>query len=228
MTHVQIGEQDISDRYLMRKLSEEMEAEFVEHYLACPECVERLEVGRETIAAVREASARGQAQQFVAGRRERRFIPAPAWGLAVLLVVAGVWVGVLRRSAPKPPESPSGKQSRPVAESGAAAALPVVTLESYRAGAVAGSKLAAATAAKAFLLRLDLRGLQSYDQYTVEIVGDAGARAWSKDGIVPSGDAVEVKVESAPLVPGAFWVRLRGRRADGGAEFLREYSLQVE
>ena len=229
MTHSQIEEHNIIDRYLMRQLPAESETAFVDHYLACPQCVEKLEAGRETLAAIREACAGGLPERLGARRRGRQFILAPAWGLAALLVVAGVWVGVVRRPSPGRPENQSRGAARRAAESSAAGGLPVVALDSYRTGAAEAPKVPSTIAAKAFLLRLNLRGLSSYKQYTLEIVNDSGAQVWLKEGIARSGsDALEVKVEGAPLVPGAFWVRLAGRRPDGSAEFLREYSLLVE
>jgi anti-sigma factor RsiW len=43
MVHQYIEEQNITERYLMRKLSTEERTRFEEHLIDCPECLGRLE-----------------------------------------------------------------------------------------------------------------------------------------------------------------------------------------
>jgi hypothetical protein len=43
MDHQYIEEQNITERYLMRRLSVEEQARFEDHFIDCPECLERLE-----------------------------------------------------------------------------------------------------------------------------------------------------------------------------------------
>ncbi len=107
MTHSEIEAQDVLDRYLMRRLPEEVAEEFEAHYLACWQCLEKLEAGRDGIAAIREASTGELRVRRGKKSREWRFVPAPAWGLAALLAVAGVWAVAVWRQAPKPLETPN-------------------------------------------------------------------------------------------------------------------------
>jgi hypothetical protein len=213
MTHTQIEEQDIVDRYLLKRLTPEVEAEFEEHYLGCRHCLNQLENSRETMQAVRGAGV----EEVPARRLPGWLMPVPALGLAAAMAMAVIYVSV-RRPAPAPVEP---RASAPPA----AARAPVIELQSYRSGQ---DRPATVRADAGFTLRLDLRGLAAYESYRVEIVGEAGEPAWRQDRVAASGpERLEVRVEPARLQPGAYWVRLTGAGAAGRAELLREYSLLV-
>ena len=213
MTHSQIEQQDIIDRYLVRKLSPDVEAEFEDHYVACPECVDKLQLERQAIAIISETFAEGGTEP--AGRRF--FFPLSAWGLAAALSAVAVYVTAARRAPTPQVESPRSALS-----------LPVVELESYRAGATQIPKMTPELAKSAFLLRLDLRGVSTHEAYSLTIVNDSGEHVWSGAATVPSGsDWLQVRIEGARLDAGAFWVRVSGLRAGAKAEFLREYSLII-
>jgi len=66
MEHHHIEEQNIPDRYLMGKLSDEERAGFEEHFIDCRECLDRLETTEDFRGALRavaaEDAARGYAQ----------------------------------------------------------------------------------------------------------------------------------------------------------------------
>jgi hypothetical protein len=228
MTHSQIEAQEIIELYLLQRLTAEAQAEFEEHFLNCRQCLEKLEGEQESIDAIREACT---TFPFEAGQKRWRasplwrfWLPLPMWGAALALGVAVVCVMVISRSRPgAPPEVASQRAGA------STRALPVVALESYRSGTATNAAIAAPAAAKPFLLRLDARGLEVYEQYSVAIVGDSGQPVWSGKGGIARADHdwLEARVEQAPLRPGNYWVRVSGSRAGGAAELLREYSLVV-
>lgn len=228
MTHSQMEAQQIIELYLLNRLTAEAQAEFEEHFLSCPECLEKLEWEQESIDGIREACAAvpfepGEKRSRASGRW-RLWLPLPAWGGALALGAAVVYVAVGGRPRPSVPQSQaSHRAARP-----APAALPVVALESYH-GAAGGVAIAVSVAARPFLLRLDGRGLELYDKYSVAIVDDSGQPVWSSDAAMARGnrDWIEARVDQAPLGPGSYWVRVHGSRSGGAARLLREYSLVV-
>lgn len=219
MTHPQVEQQDIVERYLMDQLPPELKTEFEEHYIGCRNCVDELESTGRWIDVVRKAFA---AENEQTNRWGRRFlVPLPAWGLVAAAVALAVYVGVGRHQAPRPPAA-----TWEIARNAEPANLPIVELETYRTGRDEQARIAA-SAAGAFRLRLDLRGLKTYEQYLVRIVSDSGEAAWSSQDARPSGTWLEATVDGARLKAGSYWVRVFGVEAGGQPEFLREYSLVV-
>ena len=228
MTHAEIDQKDLIDLYLLGRLPPEVEAAFEEHFLACRECADRLEANRETVAITMEAFALEDAEPMEKHEPRRGWhfrLPAPVWGLAAMVAVAAVYLTLAPHAVRLPPQRAPERIEPAVAP----ARPPVLELESYRAGATRGARITAAVAAKPFLLRLDLRGLDRYDNYTASVVGNAGEPVWSTAAIARSGaDWLEVEVSNARLPAGVYWVRLSGERADRETKLLREYLLRVE
>jgi hypothetical protein len=208
MTHTEIEQGDIVERYLLGRLSPDQEAEFEEHYLGCADCCERLKEDRRVIGLVRSGASgwerRGSLRRFWAA-------PAPAWGLAAALGAAAVYVSVvLPPSVVRTPQAPAVQS----AQSG----RPVVELSAYRAGEPPAPH---APAAAAFLLRLNLEGLAPAADAVVEIVGETGGSVFRRTGVAATGPRAEVEV-STGLPAGEYWVRLSVQ-----SQLLREFALRV-
>lgn len=205
MTHAEIERGDVVERYLLRRLSAQEEAEFEEHYLVCGECREKVRQDQPLVGMLVSACA----DWTYAPRRPRRwFLPAPVWGLAAALGAAAVFVIVALPPA----------QVRTPAVQTAALELPVVELTAYRAG---GDPLARAKPGQPFALRLDTRGLTAGPHYAVEIVEESGGQVWNQPSVRWEGVQAEVRVTTG-LAPGLYWVRLS---RDG--RLAREYHLPV-
>jgi hypothetical protein len=206
MTHAEIEDQEIIDRYLLRKLPGEVQERFEQHFLACADCLEKLESSRPALVLI--AASRDSAPP--------RWFAAPSWGMAAMLALA-VWVTAGR--APVPPA--------PAPASVAAAPEPAIELSTFRGGGPATGLHQAQTAGP-FHLLLDLQGLDAYDSYSAEIASEHGIAVWSRHGLEPVNDqALEVRVEGLPLAVGQYWVRLTGVSAARPA-LAREYSLIVQ
>lgn len=228
MNHQQIEEEDIIDRYLIRKLPPELESEFEDHFLNCPECTDKLERSREAVFLLAESRAAEHpaAARTQPGKEPSLLIPLPAWGLALALSVVAIFISMNR--TPVGPEREARRANADQAAPAQVAPAPVVQLDSYRAGDGSVPVINEAIAAKAFRLRLDLRGVPAYEQYSVQIVGDTGALVWSLEGLERrESEWLESPVEDARLAPGSYWVRLFGWRAGAEHELLREYGLTV-
>ncbi len=100
MDHAYSEEHQVADRYLMGKLTADELERFEEHYLACPECLDRLAVTEDLERALKRVAGEDAARALAA-----RQLAAVAWlgrlgrsrqavlllsGLLVLLVVPGV------------------------------------------------------------------------------------------------------------------------------------------
>jgi putative zinc finger protein len=68
MTHTDIEEQQIVDRYVMGKLPEAEAARFEEHYLSCPECLDRIDLAESMQRGFRRAAGQDLAR-LAAGRQ---------------------------------------------------------------------------------------------------------------------------------------------------------------
>ena len=206
MTHAEIEDQEIIDRYLLRKLPCELQEEFERHFLACAECLEKLESSRPALGLIAASRVNARPQWFA----------APAWGVAAMIALA-VWVTAGR--SPVPPASAPARVD--------AAPEPVIELSTFRGGGPA-MVLHRAQTAGPFRLLLELQGLDTYDSYSVAIASEQGAAVWSRRGFQPVSDrALEVRVEGLPLAAGQYWVRLEGLSAESPA-LVREYSLTVQ
>jgi hypothetical protein len=201
MTHAEIEDQEIIDRYLLRKLPGEVQERFEQHFLACVECLEKLESSRPAVGLITASRVSARPRWFA----------APAWGVAAMIAVA-VWVTAGR--APGPPvTAPATIEASPE---------PVIELSTFRGGGRATGFHAAQTAGP-FRLLLDLQGLDNYDAYSVVIASEQGTEIWSRRSVQPVSDqALEVRVEGLPLSAGQYWVRL------SGPALVREYSLAVQ
>jgi hypothetical protein len=207
MTHAEIDDQEIIDRYLLRKLPGELQEQFERHFLACAECLEKLESSRPALGLI--AASRVSARP--------RWFAAPAWGVAAMIALA-VWVTAGRAPVPPAP-APAGVE---------AALEPVIELSTFRGGGPATGLHRAQTGGPIRLL-LDLQGLDAYDSYSVALANEQGAVVWSRGGLQPVSDrALEVRLEGVPLAAGQYWVRLEGLGSAAGPALLREYSLTVQ
>jgi hypothetical protein len=227
MDHQQIAEADIIDRYLIENLHPELEAEFEAHFLACPECIAELESSRQTVSLLREAHAGRYVASGQKHPKPRRdfWIPLPALGMALALGAIAIFI-----SANRMPQAPNGQTVTPGRPLPVASqpSLTVVQLESNRSGEGPTQAISAAAAAQAFRLRLYLRGVPAYEQYSMRIVSDSGELVWSREGIENrQADWLEAPVNGAHLEPGVYWVRLFGLLTGTEPVLLREYALTV-
>ena len=65
MDHHYIEEHNVADRYLLRKLPAEERTRFEEHFIACAECLDRVEVTEGFRGALRAVAAEEAARPHV-------------------------------------------------------------------------------------------------------------------------------------------------------------------
>lgn len=100
MTCEQIERDDIAEQYVLGRLSEDVRAEFEDHYFDCSQCRDRV----EQLESVREVLADGP--MTTAARPRRRWWPA-----AGALAAAAVLVLAIQVNQDSPPPSPIGTES---------------------------------------------------------------------------------------------------------------------
>lgn len=101
MDHEYIDEFDIVDRYLMGKLAAEESAQFEEHFVDCPQCIERLRTTKDFIqglrvVAVEQAKAPNQSESTLPWHLSRMMNPRvlALAAACLLLAIAGVVIVV--------------------------------------------------------------------------------------------------------------------------------------
>lgn len=103
MDHNYIDQSGLVDRYLIGKLSSEESARFEEHFVDCPQCVDRLKTTGNFVQGLRHASLQQSLEAGSYRREERPFYlswmnaykpAALAAGLALAVVMAGAVLAV--------------------------------------------------------------------------------------------------------------------------------------
>src|SRR5687767_2336447 len=109
MTHQQIQDNEVIERYVRQQLTPAERQAFQEHYFACDECFDEVQISARFIAGVREASRSG----VLAAESEQRApilpalfypnwirnwaVPALAMSFLVAALLLGVWAMSVRR-----------------------------------------------------------------------------------------------------------------------------------
>jgi hypothetical protein len=107
MTHQEIQDREIIERYARRQLAPDERRAFQEHYFECDQCFERAQVEARFIAAVRQASRKGLlAEGETEPVRWWASLLTPAFGAAaaaaLLLAVIIGWLALRQPMAPRP------------------------------------------------------------------------------------------------------------------------------
>ena len=75
MTHQQIQQQDVIERYVRRRLSPDERAAFQEHFFACDECFEQVQMTERFVAGMKDAAVTG----VLARQASKSFVDSPSW-----------------------------------------------------------------------------------------------------------------------------------------------------
>jgi hypothetical protein len=107
MTHQEIEQQDVAERYVRSQLSPEQRTAFEEHFFACDECFAQLQATQRFIAGIRDVAASGLLARLPSRSFERTASLWPTWlrpayvltAAALLLVTMGTGWLLFRRNA---------------------------------------------------------------------------------------------------------------------------------
>jgi hypothetical protein len=115
MTHQEIQDREIIERYVRRRLAPDERRAFQEHYFECDECFERVQTAARFVAAVRQASRKGLLAE---GEAEPQpwwaslFTPAFGFAAAAALLLAAT-LGWLAFRQPAAPRQELAREERP-------------------------------------------------------------------------------------------------------------------
>lgn len=95
MDHEQIEQFNIVDRYVMSRLVEEESVQFEEHFIDCPQCIDRLKTARGLTQGLRRFTVEQAARQESATARESRgaslgSLTRRSWGLAACVALLAI------------------------------------------------------------------------------------------------------------------------------------------
>lgn len=105
MTHQEIKDGEIIERYVRRQLAPDERRAFQEHYFACDECFEQAQTMARFVAAVRQASRKGSFAENAAepvAWWKNLFTPAIGFAAAALMLAATLgWLVFRQPSTPR-------------------------------------------------------------------------------------------------------------------------------
>lgn len=236
MDHPRIDEEEILDRYLAGRLSDEEEALFEEHLFECSDCLEKVRWGEELRRGLREAAVEDAARAtaavgLLAWLRRRR--PAQLAGLALLgltlvLALAALPALVLRQraqiqrlqEAAREASAASGEITRPVSD------FLVVSLGVVRGAGSSEVELRPDPTKAVILLSLELESNDA-ETYRVTLSDEAGRVLWRGDGLAPNlYGTLLVALPSSFLAPGRYRITVEGHTT-AGIEPAGEVRLRV-
>ncbi|MGE0131383.1 MAG: hypothetical protein AB7U82_25155 [Blastocatellales bacterium] len=105
MTHQEIQDGEIIERYVRRQLAPDERRAFQEHYFACDECFEQVQTTARFVAAVRQSSRKGSFAESAAEPAtwwKSLFTPAIGFAAAALLLAVAIgWLMLRQSPAPR-------------------------------------------------------------------------------------------------------------------------------
>jgi hypothetical protein len=257
MDHAYIEDADIVSRYALHRLSPEEKRAFEEHFVDCPDCLDRLESTkklRQGLAALATDAGVGTTR----ARTPRLLALAAAIVLCAGLAGAVVQIVGLRRELASVRQDRSEidarthelarraddlqrrlDERRPQAGTpapaghepeNALAGVPVIALSIVRGGSIGATpavQVRLPAQAHLIVLLLDI-GAVSFPAYRATLTTSDGTTLWTVDRLVPATPTeLAVTVPSDPLRPGDYLVYLAGRDRDGRLVSVGHYAFRV-
>jgi hypothetical protein len=224
MDHARIEEDNLIDRYVRGTLPADLRAEFEEHFLDCPHCVEQLNLATHLREGLR-LSAAEMAAAAPPQRDSARWRNVFAWRWMPAAAAAGLVLGltpsfILFRqlgsvrselSRDQAELSAARGQVDAVERAGAAAYI----LSPVRSGVTPnGITVPPAPALTVLTLESDFT---RFAAYRATLRNDRGQLVWQKDQLHPSSpDAISIVLSASVLsVPGLYKLTLDGQDAQG-------------
>lgn len=254
MTHQEIENQEIIERYVRHKLPAAERRAFEEHYFACDECFEQVQATAQFIAAVRHSSKRGVLVESAVAESGWKALFKPSFIFAVAAAAAlAIALGyvfsqpassqredVAREQEQKTKETEIGKPTptpadvainrpppTPAPINPAQAKAPVVLLGAERDSRSGGNQLTLPANAASAKLLIEVEPGTRFDSFQLQLLDAAKRSVKTFSGIKASSQGlVTVNVPAELLPNGKFLVKLYGAKG-GERELVGEYDLTV-
>lgn len=236
MNHDYVEEHQIADLYVMGRLEADEEARFEEHYLGCPECLDRIELaealrdGLHQVAAEEMVKAKvrtavvqrlGRMAWLARAARSGRLGLVTTALLLILLVPLGVWV---QRERARSSELAT-RLERTLAPQGN---VPILTLGAQRSTPESGpvDRVRLPEPPGWIVLSIDLAGAD-FPGYRGSLLFE-GDEVWRGDDLLPdAGGALALSLHSSFLRPGDYELRLEGLPETGDPVPVDRYDFRV-
>ena len=244
MMHPQIEDEEIVERYVQNQLPEEERKAFEEHFFACNDCFERLQVAERFIAGVRDAARRGLLAGETRGSSQasgwkRWLVPALGVSACAALVLAALSSWLYFREVPRMRGQLSRAEEDLRNQQAARAALeqkiansieaepnlPVVILQATRAVEAAPSEISVPRGAKHLILWIDVPAARARS-FRLQIDTSERRQVQALDNLERNTyGALAVSLPVEALQPGDYRITLTTEPSP--ATLLAEYRLRI-
>lgn len=230
MNHQTVDEEQIAERYLQGKLLPEEEASFEEHYLSCPECLDRLALAESMRrgfkrAAGQEAARQAAARQlalvaWLARLGRSRQVAALATTIAVFVLVP-VGLTLRERGARVRLEEQLASALEPQGN------VPILFLDAERGGGEPSHRLRLPAAPGWIVLALAID--PPYQPlYRVVVHDGRGQEIWRGTGLrLNEMETLSLSLHSTLLAPGDYDLSVEGLDEGGQAVPGARYAFRV-
>jgi hypothetical protein len=248
--HTYITEHDLVSRYVLGKLAPEESARFEEHFIDCPECLDRIEMTSELRSGLRSLPRReivGARPQSAGARwlgvlRDWRLLVFSAAATLLLVVTSVQWVSTRAQLAREQRETREWRaryeherKSRQAAEQLVATSMApaaVYRLTMVRSGPDAASAPVSMTfpaAATGVVLLLELGPAPEFRGFRAVLQRAGGETLWLTDNLrQDAAGEVAVTLRPGVLEPGAYVINLEGWTTDSRYAHAARYAFRVE
>jgi hypothetical protein len=245
MTHPQIEDEDIIERYARNQLPPDARQAFEEHFFACEECFEKVQATERFIAGIRDAASAGRLGSSVAGVREATtwaawMLPALAASAcaAVLFASISAWMFFVQmpRARQQAARVSAAEQAEREAESALQAQLardaqpeanlPLAMLQATRDAQALPNEISLPLGAQRLVLWVEVSSAR-YADFSLQVRGE-DRRLVETIGHLRrnSYGALAASVPAQKLQPGEYRITLEGQEPPPGA-LLGEYRLRI-
>jgi anti-sigma factor RsiW len=216
MDHLRIEEQNLIDRYVRGTMPAAERAEFEEHFVACSECQEQIEIAKSLREAVRESVTEQAGQRERQGPQWRWIAIAACTGLLIALAAGTVFLSQRDRALTDLASARSA-QERP----------PVVFGLSLSRDAAEAREMTIPNEPRWMIFLAEIDATR-YSRYRAAVIGSRGEEAWTQDGIQPnSPDSISVAVPPGTLHPGSYTLTVSGAQPDGTFILVARFPVRL-
>jgi hypothetical protein len=244
MDHFFIDEHNQIDRYVRGSMPAAERTAFEEHFLDCPDCLEKLETARTLRESIRIAAADLAVSREPAastfGRRLLRAFFGSKWlaaaGTACLAVVSLTGISLYRQlqrtqsdldraQLAYAREQERGRTMLQSTEQNA----PLVYALSQSRGAGSPPTTIEIPGSPRWLVFSIGADASQFQTYRAILRNQAGQPIWQKDGLQPSSpDTIAIPVLSTALTPGNYNLSLEGRHVSGRYVPVSTFAVQAK
>jgi type II secretory pathway pseudopilin PulG len=245
MTHPQIEDEEVIERYARNQLAPEARQAFEEHFFSCEECFEKVQATERFIAGIRDAARAGRLSSSAAGVPQATswaawMVPAFAASTcaAVLFAGIGAWMLFVRmpRIQRQVAQASAAQQAEREAESALKALLardnqpeanlPLVMLQATRNAQAPPNEISLPLGARHLVLWVDMSSGR-YSDFRLEVRAKDNRLVETIDHLHRNTyGALAASVPVQKLQAGEYRITLKAQEPPPGT-LLGEYRLRI-